>query len=90
MTLGNTQATLRGMAGWRHAFGATPASTHSFAAGGNAFTVAGVPLASDALVLETGFDVNLTPTATLGLSYDGRIGSGNADHSLRASLDVRF
>jgi outer membrane autotransporter protein len=88
--LGDMDATLSGGLGWQHAFGGTPASQMRFASGGNAFTIAGVPLAQDTLVLDAGFDVNLTGSATLGLAYGGLFGSGVADHSANLSLNVRF
>lgn len=88
--MGDATATARGMIGWRHAFGdITPLATHAFA-GGNAFTVAGTPIAKDAAVLEAGLDFNITPTATLGLSYEGQIGSGSSVHGGRIGLNVRF
>ena len=87
--LGASAATLSGGLGWRHAFGNTPTATHSFA-GGNAFTVAGVPMARDALVLDAGFNVNLTDNATFGLTYNVQFGSNLADHSAKASLNVKF
>ena len=89
-TLGGMNATARGMLGWRHAFGdTTPLSTHVFS-GGNAFTVAGVPIAEDALVLEAGLDLVITPNATFGLSYNSQIASDAQQHGLKADLMVRF
>ncbi|WP_146119591.1 autotransporter domain-containing protein, partial [Phyllobacterium phragmitis] len=88
--LGGLNARLSGGLGWRHAFGDTPTATQSFSAGGDAFTVTGVPLARDTLVLDAGFTLDLTDSATLGLSYNGQLGSGLADHSAKASLNVRF
>jgi outer membrane autotransporter protein len=86
-----SQTTLRGMLGWRHAFGdVVPASLLTFAAGGSAFTIAGVPIAEDALVLDAGFDVNLTASTTLGFSYGGQFGSGVTDQSLKANFAVKF
>jgi outer membrane autotransporter protein len=87
--LGETQATLSGGLGWRHAFGDTPTANQSLA-GGNAFTVAGVSPARDALILDAGLTLNLTGSATLGLSYTGQLGSGISDHGAKASLNVRF
>lgn len=87
--LGESAATLSGGLGWRHAFGNTPTATHSFA-GGSAFTVAGVPMARDALVFDAGFNVNLTGNATFGLTYNGQFGSGLADHAAKVSLNVRY
>ncbi|MFT0546157.1 autotransporter domain-containing protein [Allopusillimonas ginsengisoli] len=57
--------------GWRHAFGGTTfKARHGFSAG-SAFTVAGVPIAKGSVVIETGVDLSLTPSATFGLSYAG-------------------
>lgn len=72
------------MVGWRHAFGDTTPTTTSAFAGGDAFTIAGTPIAEDALVLEAGFDVGLAQKATLGLSYSGQIASKASDHGFRA------
>lgn len=87
---GGIEVTARGMLGWRHAFGdVTPHSTHAFA-GGDAFTIAGIPIAEDAAVLEAGLDFQVTETATLGLSYSGQIAGGESDHGARATLTVKF
>ncbi|MDP2781442.1 autotransporter outer membrane beta-barrel domain-containing protein [Devosia sp.] len=37
-----------------------------------------------------GFNVNLTDSATLGLSYNGQLGSGLAEHSAKAGFNIRF
>lgn len=82
--------TLRGMAGWRHAFGdATPLATMRFA-GGGAFAVSGVPLARDTAVLEAGLDYAVTARTTLGLAYNGQLGAGLSDHGVKASFTLRF
>ncbi|WCR02155.1 autotransporter domain-containing protein [Paracoccus saliphilus] len=78
------------MLDWRHAFGdTTPLSRHAFSAG-DAFTIAGVPIAEDAAVIEAGIDLNLSDTARLGLSYQGQFGSGVQESGLKADLKVRF
>ena len=88
--LSGTTASLNGMAGWRHAFGElTPTSTHAFA-GGNAFTVAGAPIAQDAFVLDLWASVNLTKDTTLGFSYSGQFASGFSDQGLKANFNVKF
>src|SRR3546814_12194122 len=75
MMLGTVSAALRGMLGWRHAFGeTTPESAHAFSAG-DAFTIAGAPIAQDSAVLEAGLDLRLAPDATFGLSYTGQLRS---------------
>ena len=91
LVTGQSQTTLRGVLGWRHAFGdVAPTSTMTFAAGGSAFTTAGVPIAQDVLVLDAGFDVTLTPTTILGFSYGGQFGSGVTDQSVKGNLAVKF
>jgi fibronectin-binding autotransporter adhesin len=90
LTLGSLDATLRGMLGWRHAFGdVTPTSTVAFA-GGDPFTVSGAPIAKNAAVAEVGADIRVGHRTTIGLTYAGQFGSGNTDQSLRASVTTRF
>ncbi|QYO77642.1 autotransporter domain-containing protein [Devosia salina] len=90
VSLGELEAKLSGMVGWQHAFGGAPNAQMAFTSGGNAFTIAGVPLAQDSLVFDAGFDVNLTDSATLGFAYGGQLGSGIQNHSASLSLNVKF
>ncbi|MDW6025493.1 autotransporter domain-containing protein [Mesorhizobium sp. BAC0120] len=91
MKFGEAEATkLTGMIGWRHAFGDdVPTSTMAFS-GGDVFTIAGVPIAEDALVLEAGLDVAVSQTISLGISYSGQIASQASDHGLRADFSAKF
>ncbi|MGX5804045.1 autotransporter outer membrane beta-barrel domain-containing protein [Bradyrhizobium sp. Arg314] len=90
VALGGMSATARGMLGWRHAFGdVTPTSTFALA-GGDAFTIAGVPVARDSAVIEAGFDLQMSANATLGLSYVGQFGGHSTDNGAKANLNVRF
>ncbi|MDQ0589228.1 autotransporter-associated beta strand repeat-containing protein [Variovorax paradoxus] len=85
-----TTTRLRGMLGWRHAFGdTTPTSTHAFA-GSIPFTLAGVPLVKNVAVVEAGVDMQLRPNLTLGASYSGQFGNGLKDHGFKASLNWKF
>lgn len=89
--LNGARLTMKGMLGWRHAFGdVTPDTTMRFAAGGNAFTVGGVPVARDAAVAEAGLDYALSSAATLGVSYGAQFGGGVTDQSFKANLNVKF
>ncbi|MHC1551505.1 autotransporter outer membrane beta-barrel domain-containing protein [Phyllobacterium sp. K27] len=89
-TLGTMKSVARGTLGWRHAYGdVTPRATHSFAAG-EAFTVAGVPIAEDSAVIEAGLDLNMTESATVGVSYQGQFGSGVQQNGFNAKLNIRF
>jgi outer membrane autotransporter protein len=88
--LGGMKAKARGTLGWRHAFGdITPLSTQAFA-GGDAFTVAGVPIAKDAAVIEAGLDLSLTEAATFGVAYQGQFGDGATESGFNARLQGRF
>ncbi|PDS75805.1 autotransporter domain-containing protein [Rhizobium sp. L43] len=88
--LGQANATLRGMAGWRHAAGdIVPVSTQAFA-GGDAFTVAGVSLAENAFVLDAGLDFDLNEASTLGIAYSGQIAESAQQHGAKATLSVKF
>ncbi|WP_170990116.1 autotransporter domain-containing protein [Aquamicrobium sp. LC103] len=90
VTLGKMEVALSGMVGWRHALGdTTPESTHAFSAG-DAFTIDGGPIARNSAVIEAGLDLDLTPDATFGLSYQGQLASGAHDHGFRANLAIRF
>lgn len=89
-TLGSINATARGMLGWRHAYGnTTPLSTFAFA-GSDSFVIAGIPIARDAALVEAGFDLNLSPNATLGLSYQGQFASHANQNGFNARLKVAF
>ncbi|AEC18768.1 autotransporter [Pusillimonas sp. T7-7] len=88
--VGGLDATLTGLAGWRHAFGDhTPISTHAFSAG-DAFSIAGAPIARDSAVVEAGVDLKLTSTATLGIAYIGQLSGSSHDHGLKANVAIAF
>ncbi|WP_432286369.1 autotransporter domain-containing protein [Aminobacter sp. BA135] len=90
VSLGDAKASLRGMVGWRHAFGdVAPSSAVAFA-DGDSFTVHGTPIARDALLVEAGLDVVVSPKASLGLSYTGQLANGAQQHGVNASLAVKF
>lgn len=87
---GGKSGVLRGMLGWRHAFGdTTPTATQSLPAG-SPFTVAGVPVAVDAAIIQVGFDLNLTTRVKAGLSYTGQLGDGVHQNGVMAALKVAF
>jgi outer membrane autotransporter protein len=70
---------LRGMLGWRHAFGGCPP-----------FTLTGVPLAKNVAVLEAGVETQLCPNLALGASYSGQFGDGLEDHGFKLNLNWSF
>jgi outer membrane autotransporter protein len=82
--------TLRGALAWRHAFGdTTPLATLAFA-GGSPFSVAGLPIARNAALVEAGLDLAVGARATLGLSYSGQLASDVQDHAFKGNLAIRF
>lgn len=79
---------LRGMLGWRHAYGSLrPTKTLAFDQGAS-FSVTGTPIARDAARLELGADLVVARNITAGLSYAGELGGGNRQHA--GTLDVRW
>jgi fibronectin-binding autotransporter adhesin len=90
LSLNGTELTLRGALGWRHAFGdVDPATTLAFS-GSNSFTVAGLPIARDSALVETGLDFAIGKSTTLGLSYTGQLATDARDHAFKANLAVKF
>jgi outer membrane autotransporter protein len=90
LQLGGADARFKATLGWRHAFGGvTPSSTLAFA-GGAPFSIAGVPIARNAAVIDAGLDFALSKNTTFGVSYNGQFGSGVRDQSIRANLGLRF
>ena len=88
--LGTFATTLRGSAGWRHAFGdITPVATQAFL-GSAAFTTTGVPIAEDAAVVEAGIDVHVGAGATLGVAYTGQFGDGVTENGFNANFKLSF
>lgn len=87
----NVPLFLRGLLGWRHAYGdVAPAALMTFAAGTAAFPIAGVPVDRDALVAEAGLDWHVNPAISLGVAYEGQIGKRAQDHALKANFVWRF
>lgn len=88
--LGEVDARLRGMAGWRHAFGdIIPLTTQAFVGSDN-FSVAGAPIAEDAALLEAGLEVLIGTSTTLGVAYTGQFGDGVTQNGFNATLKMSF
>lgn len=78
-------------AAWQRAFGdLQPGRTLSFASAGNAFGVAGLPVAKDSLLLEAGLDIKLFSAATLDIVYSARLSSGVSDNGIGGRFRWRF
>ena len=87
-TLAGAEGRLQATLGWRHAFGDVLPKTSMAFDGGQAFTVAGSPIARNAALAELGAEVAVSRNATLGLNYSGQYGGGNREHA--GSLNVRW
>lgn len=78
-------------AAWQHAFGTLdPATALTFQGAGAAFSIAGVPLARDALLVETGLDLEINPRATVGISYVGQLANSAHDQSVKGNFTWKF
>ncbi|WP_331326812.1 autotransporter outer membrane beta-barrel domain-containing protein [Methylobacterium fujisawaense] len=83
--------TLRGLVGYRRAFGdVVPTALLAFGAGGPAFLSAGVPIARDALVAQVGLDLAVAPDASLGVAYTGQTGARAQDQAVTGRFTLRF
>ncbi|OCC03769.1 hypothetical protein BA190_16925 [Labrys sp. WJW] len=88
--LAGTTLTLRGTLGWQHAFDDVTQNAKLAFNNGASFTIAGAPLAKDALAVEAGVDVALSANATLGATYSGQLASHTQGHAFRINLDMKL
>lgn len=89
--LGSVDATLKGMVGWRRAYGDLTPFTSVALPGATGFSdIAGVAVAKNAAVLQLGLDFAFSPRATFGVSYGGQFGGKARDQSVKANLNVSF
>lgn len=88
LSWGGFNATVHGMAGWRHVLGdVSPRSTVSFA-GSDTFTVTGAAIARDAVVVAAGLDFMVGDDLFAGITYSGQFGRRETDHGVRGNLTV--
>jgi subtilase-type serine protease len=76
--------------GWRHAFGDTVPQARMRFDGGQAFTVAGAPIARDALLAEAGVKLHVNDRAQLRLGYSGQVSRRASDHNLMLNANWTF
>jgi outer membrane autotransporter protein len=83
--------TARSTLGWRHALGdITPEAILAFQPGGAAFTLAGTPIARDALVAEAGLDLVVAANASLGVSWSGQFADQSHSNAVKGNFSWRF
>jgi outer membrane autotransporter protein len=90
--LGDITLTPRATLAWQHALDdVTPNAVLAFqAATAVPFTIAGVPLARDALLAEAGLDLALSAHATIGVSYAGQLAATTQDHAAKGRFSWRW
>lgn len=77
--------------GWKHLYGETRGTSRQrLASEGNTYTVEGVELDRDSLLLEAGLDLAVSPRHTLGLSYRGETGQDNRNGALMGQWRMMF
>ncbi|MGE7139307.1 autotransporter domain-containing protein [Luteibacter sp. NPDC031894] len=82
---------LFGSVGWQHAWGDTETlSRQRFASGGDAFQVAGTPIAENAGVATFGLRFKPAASVTIDASYSGQFANDAKDQSARLSLNWAF
>ncbi|WP_377295863.1 autotransporter domain-containing protein [Rhizobium sp. SGZ-381] len=69
--MGSVPVTLTGELGWRHSIGDVSPATEVGYAGGSSFSIEGVPLARDAVILKAGIEAQLAPAIRLTLNWNG-------------------
>ncbi|MCW5712807.1 MAG: autotransporter domain-containing protein [Shinella sp.] len=90
LDVSNGILTAHGTLGWRHAYGdQTPDATVRLA-GGEAFSISGVPIIRDAAVVETGIEYAISQSTKLDVTVAGQFGSGTSSQSVKVSLDMKF
>ena len=90
MTVGGIKVMPRGMVGWRHAVDDVPKAALAFTGTGTGFTVEGVPIARDSLLLEAGLDVAMNANVNLGLTYAGSFGDGATSNAVKLNGEIKF
>lgn len=75
---------------WQHALGDLEAFSQNRLPGGEAFSVAGLPVAQDVLRIEAGAHAMVGQNASLDVSYVGNIANDWNDHGVKAGFSLRF
>ncbi|WP_315984991.1 autotransporter domain-containing protein [Pseudomonas fluorescens] len=77
--------------GWKHLYGDVRGSSRQrLVGGGKTYTVEGIELDRDSLLLEAGLDLAVSPRHTLGVSYKGETGQDNRNGALMGQWRMMF
>jgi outer membrane autotransporter protein len=89
--LSSLMVTPHAVTAWQHALGDLPSNAAlAFLSTGTGFVVAGVPLAQDSTLIDAGFDLNLRPAVTLGVSYSGQFANSLQDNAVNGRFTWLF
>ncbi|WP_406642633.1 autotransporter domain-containing protein [Pseudomonas californiensis] len=90
LSVGSVDVKPNATLGWRRAYGdVTPESRAAFR-GGDTFELSGAPIARNAAVVGAGVDLGLSETLSVGVSYNGQMGSDTSDQALNARVTLVF
>jgi len=87
---GQRELSLEGKAGWRHTLGSRTPDTRLSFQDEASFTVAGVPLARDTLLVQTALTWRETQNLAFGLAYQGEFGKNYGNQGLSVQASWRF
>ncbi|WP_338474056.1 autotransporter domain-containing protein [Pseudomonas sp. MS646] len=77
--------------GWKHTYGDLRGhSRQRLVSGGKTYTVDGIELDRDSLLLEAGLDLTVSPRHTVGLSYKGETGQDNRNGAVMGQWRMMF
>ncbi|TYC59003.1 autotransporter domain-containing protein [Rhodobacterales bacterium] len=79
-----------GSVGWQHVFGDTVPTSRQKFEGGERFTVTGVPVAQNTLLVSAGLDVDLANNFSMGIVYSGGGARGSLHNQLAARMSLSF
>lgn len=90
-SLGALPAAFNGTLAWQHAFGDTsPDMLFAFGPGALPFSISGVPIASDAALVEAGLDLTVAPNAALSVFYAGQLSQSDTSNMVKGSFTLKF
>lgn len=85
------QLTPRFSAGWKHIYGDVYSDTRQqIVTGGKNFTVSGVPLDRDSLLVDAGLDLGFSAKHTLAVGLTGEIGTDSRNHGVTGQWRMSF
>lgn len=79
-----------GLVGWQHSYGSLNPLTRFNFAGSDSFSIAGVPQSRNAGVANIEARFQLSPGSSIGLGYDGVLGTASQDHAAKLSFRFAF